>query len=238
MSSLTQFQTLPKRPRNTPGNDGYVLHRQPGFAEEQQCYRVTWQTRYEKDYSNSEPGPITHNVEMSFPNIKLGRNNYVLDLEAVDVKCEFPTASALKYDLETVCMVTISGLGDTHQVIDGKGCGVTSDTHMMLPSYSPFTPSATTTRLSPQGGNESISVHNIVKRAVYQKTTNTSNSLYEFGCVIPNDALTLSFTVTDDLITKEDYTSLTRLGSVFVDKTYHFVVRPNPSKRSYFENLM
>ena len=80
MSLLNQFPVAPKRGRVIPGNDGYELGIEPGFKYDQQIYRFSHTV---KRCISNRPNVTT--VDVNYPNIKLGSNQYRLDMERVDV---------------------------------------------------------------------------------------------------------------------------------------------------------
>jgi len=181
---------------------------------------VVWTTSFKLAYDEFNNTPLTHHLRFDFPNVKLGKNHYVLDLEMVDLK--YSSTAFVGWSVDNCCMSTISGLGDTYLANDGGGCNVSSDTVFFLGS----SVTSLDRVLSQSEG--------VKKRKIYERTVHGSQGHYNYGCVIPNDTLALNFTVTDEIVAKVN-TALNKTDLV-VEKSYHFIIRPNPSKRSYFEH--
>ena len=75
-----------KKRKLIPGNDGYVLTRRPGFMNEAKVYRI-------KCMATTTGDSASVRLSLNYPNIKLGCNNYVLDLERMRVTYQYNNAN-------------------------------------------------------------------------------------------------------------------------------------------------
>jgi hypothetical protein len=208
MSELTQFPQVPKRPRNAPGNDGYVLYRRPGFAEEQTCHRI----RYEAPISGLSP---IVRVNLNYPHIKLGANNYVLDIERVVVTYR---------DLGDVFNVTSNALSATDfrkcLLLDCKGLSNTllsdSSSHREESYYQFDFPVASGFFNDPN--------------TIYTFLRPEALDVHAYGLPISKDDLTLSFDLHINQFVTGD--ANVKWGGTAV---FSLVVRPNPCKATYFD---
>ena len=89
MSLLNQFPAAPKRGRVIPGNDGYDVNIEPGYKYAQDVIKCAVTVKGRNAYA-----PTTSFVNFSYPTIKLGANQYMIDLERVDVKAYLDPAYA------------------------------------------------------------------------------------------------------------------------------------------------
>ncbi len=208
MSELTQFPKAPKRPRDAPGSDGYVLQIQPGFAEEQKCYslRVTLP-------AVATPTSTSNTVNINFPHIKLGAGNYVLDIERV--VCTYTAATNIN-DITTngTYVATLDGIGHTLTCSSTNVC--TTDMR-----YTYFF------------GNGSVYRPTTTQAVVtYSRVFDVMNQ-HTYALPIEKDTLNLTFTVND----QDNYFVNTggNPGAVTCVKEFFMVVRPNPAKFRYFD---
>lgn len=209
MSELTQFSRAPKRPRDAPGSDGYNLQINPGFAEEQGCYFLRLALP-----SVTNPTSSSNNVNINFPNIKLGAGNYVLDVERV--VCTYTAATSIDgITTNGTYTATFDGIGHTLDCSAANVC--TSDMR-----YTFFF------------GNSSVYKPSTTRAIVtYSRAFDVTNQ-YTFSVPIEKDTLNLSFVINDqnNYFTNSSATA----GTVTCTKEFYMVIRPNPAKYRYFDS--
>lgn len=218
MSLLAQIPSAPKRPRDAPGSDGYVLYRRPGFANEQRCYRIVVQTK--STTINEETA--TRRVHIDFPDIKLGSGMYVLDLDRLDIMY---TGTNLQNNItfRTTHACVVLGYGETLHV-DAAGKTSREPEHNFLLFGS---------------NTYNVTTDNTKRLITYNSGAGRRPSAVDdHAAVIQNDMLVLTFEIQDFGST---FFRATAAGTTNVieswTRDYHFVVRPNPARmNAYFED--
>lgn len=237
MASLEQFPVAPKRPRNAPGNDGYYLHREPGYANEQKVYRIVCEVGSTNGNNTDGQQPLMFN--WNYPAVKLGFDNYVLDLERVNITYSYDVEDVTGIAVNGAYSCTARGVGQTMRVDKNGKCKIDMDHQFFLPTLTLFK--------HPLDGD----IQKIT--ATYSKSTSTNSSV-ETSINIEKDNLTMQFDISDAnlfrisggtgeyidmnnlLIDANDQVVAGQLSDVTVEREYHFIVRPNPLKSSMFEH--
>lgn len=220
MSTLEQFPVIPKRPRPIPGNEGYVLYRQPGFANEAKVYRI-------RCTATTSGDSAVVRLNLNYPQIKLGCNNYVLDLERMRFTYQYNNLSVTgTFYINPGYTAVVKGVTPVLEcVVDAttKACNCYNSM-----DYSFFLNQSSVWGRSTVGG--------IVTTIVTYSKTNEGNGNIDTSIPIEKDCLNMEFDIEDiDLIKNTTFAPGKSISDVTVRREYFFVVRPNPLKSPMFE---
>lgn len=218
MSYLAQFPAVPQRPENIPGNDGYALYREPGFANEQRVYKIHC-TNIASSKGNNKDSEFRVQMNWNFPSVKLGANNYVLELDRVRLKIQYNNTKSINFAANPRYKCSIRGLSQSLHYDATKNMSYSDMDHDVY--------------LNDMSGY--LEPYNVLlpNRSVVCDYTATHTSPPHF-IVLEQDSMNLNFEIIEaegDLLatgTEGDFSDM------IVEREFHFTVHPNPLKSAMF----